>query len=103
MTRKTVKLVSGRHITAQDKRNILDCIAYLRTEPCHDIWLSRPGSRKSYAMAPDPVQLSRFTVIIRETYRTDTGQRRTRDCSVVIEVTGIDPLPAATARQLDLI
>jgi len=85
------------------ERNILDCIAYLRTQPCHDIWLSRPGSRKSYALTPDPEQRGRFAVLIREAYRSDAGQRRTRDCRVVVEVTGIDPLPAATAEQPDLI
>ena len=94
----TVCLIEGLHITATDKRNILDCIEYLRTEENHAQWLGRKGSAKRYCVTSDPETPNRFYVLIGETYRTDSGGRRERQSTVIIETTGGDPLPAASWR-----
>ena len=91
-----VRLIEGLHITATDKRNILDCIEYLRGEDNHAQWLGRKGSSKRYCLSSDPVQANRFHVLIGEIYRTDSGAKRERQSKVVIETTGVDPLPSAS-------
>ena len=54
--KRQVKLIEGLHITAQDKRNILDCIDYLAEQPASDDppWLGRGKSPKRYAIEEDP-------------------------------------------------
>ena len=86
--KRTVKLIEGLHLTAQDKRNILGCIDYLADRPASDEpqWLGRSKSPKRYAVEEDPTRSGRYLVKIRETYRTDFGQRRARTSRVVIEV-----------------
>lgn len=95
--RPSVKHIEGRHLTAADKRNILDSIEFLRATPNHvahpAAWLGRPGSKKQYCTAPDPDTPDRWFVVIRETYRTDHGQRRQSQARHVIETRGVDPLP----------
>lgn len=88
----TVKLIEGRHITAHDKRNILDCIDYLATlPPCPEPpWLGRGQSPKRYAIEADPITPSRYTVRIRESYRSDYGQKREQIARVVVEIKGRD-------------
>ena len=94
--RPAVRLIEGLHITAADKRNILDCIEYLRSEENHAQWLGRKGSAKRYCLTSDPEQPNRFHVLIGETYSTDSGGKRERQSKVTIETTGVDPLPAAS-------
>lgn len=98
--KRTVRLIEGLHITATDKRNILDCIEFLRGQENHAQWLGRKGSSKRYCLASDPEQANRFHVLIGETYRTDSGGKRERQSKVTIETTGVDPLPA-TSWQID--
>ena len=94
--KRTVRLIEGLHITAADKRNILDCIEYLRGEANHAQWLGRKGSSKRYCLTSDPENPNRYYVLIGETYRTDSGSKRERQSPVTIETTGVDPLPAAS-------
>ena len=91
----SVKHIEGRHLTAADKRNILGCIEYLRTEDNHALWLGRRGSKKQYCICPDPETPNRYSVLIRETYTSDSGQKRESQTRHVIEVRGVDPLPVA--------
>lgn len=90
-----VSLIEGRHITAADKRNILDCIEYQRDK--HPAtwgvdWLSRKSSPKRYAVAPVSETPNRYEVRIRESYRNDYGCPCERTSRVVIETKGVDPL-----------
>lgn len=92
MTRPSVTMIEGRHLTAADKRNILASIEYLRGVEERAVWLGRPGSPKSYCLAPVEGEPSRYRVIAEETYRSDTGQRRARQSCFLIEVRGVDSL-----------
>lgn len=90
----SVKLIKGLHITASDKRAILDVIDYLRDHPEADSngMYSRKGSRKSYGVIPDPNNIGRYGVSIRERYRNDYGQPREHTSIVIVEVRGIEQL-----------
>lgn len=94
MTRPSVKMIEGRHLTAADKRNILGCIEFLRYAADRAVWLSRPGSNKRYCLAPVEDDPARFHVIAEETYCSDAGQRRTRQSRFLIKVRGVEPLPS---------
>ena len=104
MTRPGVTMIEGRHLTAADKRNILASIEYLRGIPERAVWLARPGSPKRYCLAPVEGEPARYRVIAEETYRSDTGQRRTRQWCFLIEVRGVKPLPTGgwSGAQRDL-
>jgi hypothetical protein len=93
MTRPSVTMIEGRHLTAADKRNILAFIEYLRGVEERAVWLGRPGSPKRYCLAPVEEEPARYRVIAEETYRSDAGQRRTRQSRFVIDVRGVDSLP----------
>lgn len=93
--RRTVKLLEGRHITATDKRNILGCIEFLRTEQNHAIWMGKKGSPKRYCLGPNANEPNIYAVLIEENYRDDFGRPRSSQQKVVVEVKGIDPLPFA--------
>ena len=104
MTRPSVTMIEGRHLTAADKRNILGSIEYLRGVEERAAWLGRPGSPKRYCLAPIEGEPARYRVIAEETYRSDAGQRRTRQSRFLIEVRGVGPLPpgdwSGTQREL---
>lgn len=96
--KRHVKLIEGLHITAQDKRNILDCIDYLAEQPASDEppWLGRGKSPKRYAIEEDPTHAGRYKVRMRAAYRTDFGERRERTSCVVVDVqcrTAHEPAP----------
>lgn len=93
MIRPSVTMIEGRHLTAADKRNILASIEYLRGVSERAVWLGRPGSPKRYCLAPVEGDPARYRVVAEETYRSDAGQRRTRQSRFLIEVRGADPLP----------
>ena len=93
MTRPGVTMIEGRHLTAADKRNILGCIEFLRYSVERAVWLARPKSPKRYCLAPVEGDPARYRVIAEEAYRSDAGQRRTRQSRFLIEVRGVDPLP----------
>lgn len=93
MIRPSVTMIEGRHLTAADKRNILECIEFIRYAANRAVWLGRPGSRKRYCFAPVDGDPARFRVLAEETYRSDAGQRRTRQFRYLIEVRDVDPLP----------
>jgi hypothetical protein len=99
-----VSLLKGLHITAGDKRNIVEGIEWLRQEmapyiaalpnvtPDYGaIWIRRGASAKRYSIAPnaDP---STYRVTIREKYRAESGQMRQRDMTVTVQVANIEPL-----------
>ncbi|SCZ73441.1 hypothetical protein SAMN04488118_11725 [Epibacterium ulvae] len=89
----SVKHLEGRHLTATDKRIILECIEFLRGKDNYEIMLGRKGSPKRYCLCTDPEIPNRYAVAIEESYRTDSGRRDTRTSSHVVEVRGVDPLP----------
>mgnify|MGYP003119316080 FL=1 len=108
-----VSLIKGRHITAADKRNIVEGIAYLRKDfapyvaampaqvPDYGaIWIKRGASAKRYSIAPTG-DLSTYSVTIRENYRTDAGEMRQRDMAVMVQIANIEPLymPAAEGAE----
>lgn len=93
MTRPSVTMIEGRHLTAADKRNILGCIEFMRYAAKRGGWMGRPRSPKRYCLAPVEGEPTRYRVIAEETYRSDAGQRRTRQSRFVIEVRGVAPLP----------
>ena len=104
MSRATITLIEGLHITAADKRSIKDGIEHLRerfakfaqispeTEPNYGgIWLRRSGSRKRYRIDPCPAQINRYRVIIRETDTNSYGRKFDRDTTVLIDIVGLEP------------
>lgn len=100
----SVKHIEGLHLTAADKRSILECIEFLRGEENYALMLGRKGSPKRYCLNPDPEISNRYAVVIEEAYRTDSGRRDTRTSRHVVEVRGVDPLPRAdwSLQQLEL-
>lgn len=101
----SVTLLAGRHITAADKRNILGCIEFMRDkdpDTWSDNFMGLPRSPKDYGLAPDPEQPGRYSVIIRTRYRSDHGEPRESQQSVVVEVKGAKPLPLPTYETQDL-
>lgn len=113
--RATVKLIEGLHITAADKRNILDGIEYLRetfarfveaspeTVPNYAIqWVKRKGSKKSYSIAPCPNTPNNYQVTMRETYTNDYGARRQHDSWATVELRGVAPLHLPAWQPVDL-
>lgn len=108
-----VSLIKGRHITAADKRNIVEGIAYLRKDfapyvaampaqvPDYGaIWIKRGASAKRYSIAPTDDRAT-YSVTIRENYRTDAGEMRQRDMAVMVQIANIEPLymPAAEGAE----
>lgn len=91
-----VKLISGLHITATDKRNIVACIDFQRDkapETWGKNWLGLQNSPKSYGVEPDPEKPGRYKVAIRANYRSDTGEKRAQISAVVVQVENLEPLP----------
>ena len=111
----SVILVSGYHITATDKRSILQGVEYLRetfarfvesspaTVPNYaEQWLSRKGSPKCYSIAPCPARINHYRVVIRETYTNDYGTRRHHDTTATVKLRGVDPLHLPQWQPVDL-
>lgn len=97
--------ITGGHLTARDKRNILDCIEYLRGQDHHNAWLGYKGSPKRYCVTADADLPNIYGVRISENYTTDWGEKRQREWKFTVEAKGIDPLqPVApkTDPQADL-
>lgn len=91
-----VTMIEGRHLTAADKRNILDCIEYLRAQDRLDHpfpLLSRPGSPKRYALGPHKAGSSFYAVIIKTAEKSDYGAPQERTGQYLVKVGGLDPLP----------
>ncbi|MEP3333526.1 hypothetical protein [Sedimentitalea sp.] len=99
-----VSLLKGRHITAADKRTIVEGIDWLRAEFAASVaalpeqipdyaamWIRRGRSSKRYNIAPTGDRDS-YAVTIRENYRTDLGEKRQRDMTVTVRVANIEPL-----------
>lgn len=99
-----VLLLKGRHITAADKRTIVEGIDQLRAEfaasiaalpeqtPDHAaMWVRRGRSSKRYGIAPTGDRGS-YAVTIRENNRSDLGEKRQRDMAVVVRVANSEPL-----------
>lgn len=104
-----VSLIKGRHITAADKRNIVEGIEYLRkyfapyvaAMPAQvpdygAIWIKRGASAKRYSIAPTG-DLATYSVAIRENYRTDAGEMRQRDMAVMVQIANLEPLYMSAA------
>lgn len=96
MNRKPhVRLIEGYHLTAADKRNILDCIAFLRDQDRleHPLpLLRRQGSPKRYALAPHKAGAAFYSVVIKAEEKNDYGTPVERSGHYVIETRGVDPL-----------
>jgi len=107
MTRPSITLIEGTHITAADKRNILDCIAYLvaqiNSSGTYELlqWCSRGGSTKAYQITKEP-KSGVYTVAIRANETTDHGQPTQRTMTVIVEARGVAHLPNL-ADYVDLI
>lgn len=110
----SVTLIDGRHITAADKRTIIQGIEWLRAEFAPSIakapdvvpnyggiWIRRGGSIARYSIVP--LGGDRYNVTSRKTETTDTGRRQERSNSVTVSVAGIAPLylPDGTTTKLD--
>lgn len=90
-----VTMIQGRHLTAADKRNILDCIEYLRAKDRLDYpfpLLSRPGSPKRYSLGPHEAGSSFYAVIIKTAERNDYGAVQERTGQYMVKVRGVEPL-----------
>lgn len=93
--RPAVILIEGLHLTASDRRSILECIEFLRGEDNHAMWLGRKGSPKRYCLAPVEDQPNRYRVLIETSYRADHGAKRKRQGVYLVDVRGVEPLPLA--------
>lgn len=108
-----VSLIKGRHITAADKRNIVEGIEWLRqdfaayvaamptqTPDYGAIWIKRGASAKRYSITPTG-DLGTYSVTIRENYRADAGDMRQRNMTVTVQVANLEPLymPAAEGAE----
>jgi hypothetical protein len=104
-----VSLLKGVHITAADKRNIVEGIEYLRqtfapyvealpamTPDYAAIWIKRGKSAKRYSIAPN-ADGTTYSVTIRENYRTDAGEMRQRDMAIMVQIVNLAPLHQAAA------
>lgn len=102
----TVTKLSGTHLTATDKRNILAVIEYLRDkDPAtySTLYSGAARSPKSYSLCPDPIIPDVYSVMIRQNYRTDRGEPRTRESGYLVKVDNIDPLPIPKSFVTDMI
>ena len=90
-----VKHIEGRHLTAADKRNILDCFAYLLAQPAvngavdWDQWLGRRGSPKRYRLTPYGQVENRYRVEIMANERDDLGREQVREGRHLVDLLGI--------------
>ena len=100
----TIKHIEGTHLTAADKRNIIDCIEYLRTQDNHAQWLGRKGSKKHYCITPDPSRANTYLVLIREAYTNDYGRKLDHTTRHAVVTRNVEPLPHAnwSIAQADL-
>lgn len=98
--RPSVRTIEGGHLTATDKRNIVDGIVLLKDTQDWDQWVCRKGSPKRYQFTPDPDIPNRFEVAILENYRTDWGEKSSWKTSHLVDVCGLEP--KQTAEQLSL-
>lgn len=95
----TVKLISGYHITATDKRTILAVIDHLRgtVEQSGDPdyldngFLGASRSPKSYCVLPCPINQTIYTVMIKT--NEAGGPRKS---TVTLQIQGIDHLYRST-------
>ena len=78
MTRRTVHLVAGLHITATDKRNILALV--------DKGWQRGSTRRKSYQITERRENTLRLTIEGRES--NDLGRPQTRHQRVTVEIRG---------------
>lgn len=88
-----VKLISGLHITAADKRNIVAVIEHMASLPSEERLLAyygKPSSLKSYAVLPDPEACGRYSVSIKTRERDDFGRKQSRSFNIVVEVQGTE-------------
>ena len=105
MKGRSVTLVSGTHITASDKRNILEGIDYLRmifapiieecpgTRPDYaGLKLRRKGSPKAYCIDPCASTPSQYAVTIHSNETTSYGKPLHRAAHVTVRVMGDEPL-----------
>ncbi len=93
----SVYKVEGLHLTAADKRSILESVEYLRGAGCNGQWLRRKGSPKRFRITPDTGRANHYVVEIETAYRTDYGRADTRTGRYVVELRGVEPMPPATA------
>jgi hypothetical protein len=106
MTRGTVTLLEGRHITAADKRTIIDGIAYNLRE-LHksneyelDGWIRRGKSRKSYQITR-LAALYQYQVKIRENETDSNGRATMRESTVTVRAHGIEQMPSLAEWLVD--
>lgn len=100
MTQPSVKHLTGRHLTASDKRTIIDGIEYMRremakgTNPSFLDWISRKGSRKEYKIDPCTGEHHVYRVFIAERERDSMGRMQNRSTEHTVRLSGVEQLPA---------
>lgn len=91
-----IRLISGRHLTAADKRSLLAVIEHERKSP-PNLWGTRflgvKGSPKSYGIVPDKAAPGRYAATIRQRERNSQNQMGVRQMTVVFETVNVPPLP----------
>ena len=65
----SISKITGGNLAARDKRNILDCIEYLRGQDHHNAWQGYKRSPKRYCVTPDSAKPIIYDVRILETTR----------------------------------
>lgn len=103
--RPSISKISGSHLTARDKRTILDVISYLKNQEYHNMWLGFKGSPKRFCVIPDPEEPNIYKVRIRENYTSDWGEKRQREWKSTVKAKGIEqlaPVPHREDPQADL-
>lgn len=105
MTRVTVTVEGGKHMTATEKRALIAVIDYMRgQDPATwgTLWAGYKRSPKDYTALPDPEIPGRYSVGIRTRYRTDRGEPREQISYFMVRIAGIDPLPSPKTSTPDL-
>ena len=93
--KRCVKHIEGTHLTAADRRNILDCFAYLLAQPGvngevdWDRWSGRRGSPKRYRLTPDGQVENRYRVEIEANERDDWGREQVRRGRHLVDLLGV--------------
>lgn len=110
-----VTLITGRHITAADKRAILDGIEYLREQfapyvaaephqtPAYaSMAIRRDGSPKRYTIAPEGPQ-GHYAVTIRSNETDSAGRPMTRQAKLAVKVSNVAPLYVAPQQHFHIV
>lgn len=100
-----IRLISGTHLTATDKRNLLAVIEFERAsrpEQWGTRWLGPLKSPKSYAVTPDPEKPGRYMALIQTREKNDRGEMKMRKSGVIFDAVNVEPLLHPAYQTQDL-